>query len=56
MVSRPEPEPVDMAAFRSPAVRRLLAEHDLDFDSIQGSGRDGRLTREDVVAAVARGS
>ncbi|BBL75170.1 2-oxoglutarate dehydrogenase complex dihydrolipoyllysine-residue succinyltransferase [Methylomagnum ishizawai] len=32
----------------SPAVRRMLAEHDLDPAAIQGTGREGRLTREDV--------
>ncbi|MDH4560927.1 dihydrolipoamide succinyltransferase [Pseudomonas sp. BN411] len=37
----------------SPAVRRLVAEHDLDPSQIQGSGRGGRLTREDVIAVLA---
>jgi len=50
---RPEPGPVDMAHFHSPAVRRLLAEHDVDLAAITGSGRDGRITRDDVLAAIA---
>ncbi len=33
----------------SPAVRRLVAEHDLDPSRIEGSGRGGRLTKEDVL-------
>jgi 2-oxoglutarate dehydrogenase E2 component (dihydrolipoamide succinyltransferase) len=33
----------------SPVVRRLVAEHALDVTTITGSGRDGRITREDVV-------
>jgi 2-oxoglutarate dehydrogenase E2 component (dihydrolipoamide succinyltransferase) len=33
----------------SPVVRRLVAEHNLDVTTIAGSGRDGRITREDVV-------
>jgi len=33
----------------SPAVRRMVAEHDLDPSDIEGTGRDGRLTKEDVV-------
>ena len=33
----------------SPAVRRLVAEHGLDASRIEGSGRGGRLTKEDVV-------
>ena len=34
----------------SPAVRRLLDEHDLDATSVRGSGKDGRLTKSDVMA------
>nr|CAM58124.1 2-oxoglutarate dehydrogenase [uncultured marine microorganism] len=34
----------------SPAVRRLLDEHDLDATSVSGSGKDGRLTKSDVMA------
>lgn len=33
----------------SPAVRRLLAEHQLEADQIQGSGKDGRLTKQDIL-------
>lgn len=32
----------------SPAVRRLLAEHDLSADLIVGTGKDGRISKEDV--------
>jgi len=38
----------------SPVVRRLLAEHDLDPQMIEGTGRDGRITRADVIAAAVR--
>ncbi len=34
----------------SPAVRRLVTEHDLDPAAITGTGKDGRLTKEDVLA------
>ena len=34
----------------SPAVRRLVAEHDLDASAIAGTGRDGRITKADVFA------
>ncbi|WP_392398171.1 2-oxoglutarate dehydrogenase complex dihydrolipoyllysine-residue succinyltransferase [Edwardsiella piscicida] len=37
----------------SPAVRRLVAEHDVDPSSLQGSGVGGRLTREDVTKHLA---
>ena len=32
----------------SPAVRRLVNEHDLDVANIKATGKDGRLTKEDV--------
>ena len=32
----------------SPAVRRLLKQHKLNVGDIQGTGRDGRVTRQDV--------
>ena len=37
----------------SPSVRRLILEHGLDPSKIKGSGKDGRLTKEDVLAAVS---
>ncbi len=37
----------------SPVVRRLLGESRIDPGRIQGSGRDGRITREDVLAYLA---
>jgi 2-oxoglutarate dehydrogenase E2 component (dihydrolipoamide succinyltransferase) len=36
----------------SPSVRRLVLEHGLDPTQIKGTGKDGRLTKEDVQAAV----
>ncbi|MBB3042851.1 dihydrolipoamide acetyltransferase family protein [Nocardioides soli] len=39
---------------RTPLVRRLLAEHGLDPVAITGSGADGRITRDDVLAAARR--
>jgi pyruvate dehydrogenase E2 component (dihydrolipoyllysine-residue acetyltransferase) len=40
----------------SPVVSRLLAEHNLNAQDIRGTGRDGRITRDDVLAHVARGA
>jgi 2-oxoglutarate dehydrogenase E2 component (dihydrolipoamide succinyltransferase) len=41
----------------SPSVRRLLAEHEISVNDVAGSGRNGRVTAEDVVrAASGRGS
>ena len=33
----------------SPAVRRLLEEHDLDATMVLGTGKDGRITKSDVM-------
>lgn len=38
----------DEASFAGPAVRKLLAENDLQASQIQGSGKDGRILKEDV--------
>ena len=57
--SAPAPEPAppvsgDMPL--SPAVRRLVDEHNLDPANITGTGKDGRLTKGDVLGAVAGGA
>ena len=44
----------DAALRLSPAVRRAVLENHVDPSAIQGSGKDGRLTKDDVLAA-ARG-
>lgn len=36
----------------SPVVRRMLAEHDLQPGQIQGSGKDGRITKDDVLSYI----
>jgi 2-oxoglutarate dehydrogenase E2 component (dihydrolipoamide succinyltransferase) len=36
----------------SPVVRRLIAEHGLDPAQIAGTGAGGRITRDDVLAAI----
>ncbi|HET9639674.1 MAG TPA: 2-oxo acid dehydrogenase subunit E2 [Allosphingosinicella sp.] len=36
----------------SPSVRRALLQHDIDPSKIEGTGRDGRITRADVDRAV----
>jgi 2-oxoglutarate dehydrogenase E2 component (dihydrolipoamide succinyltransferase) len=43
-----EVEGGDLAADLSPAVRRMIAEHNLDIRQIKASGKGGRLTKEDV--------
>jgi len=49
------PAPV-AAAPLSPAVRRLVEEHNLDPAKITASGKDGRLTKADVLAAIDSGT
>ena len=46
------PAPGDPDARMTPAVRRLLREHSLSPDHVRGTGGGGRISREDVLAAV----
>jgi 2-oxoisovalerate dehydrogenase E2 component (dihydrolipoyl transacylase) len=39
----------------SPAVRRLAREHRVDITAIKGSGANGRVTAEDILAAARSG-
>jgi 2-oxoglutarate dehydrogenase E2 component (dihydrolipoamide succinyltransferase) len=43
----------DDDAAMSPVVRRLLSENDLDAASIKGTGKNGRIVKTDVEAAIA---
>ncbi|AMP88675.1 2-oxoglutarate dehydrogenase complex dihydrolipoyllysine-residue succinyltransferase [Legionella pneumophila] len=36
----------------SPVVRRMMAENDLKAGQIQGTGKDGRITKEDVLSYI----
>jgi 2-oxoglutarate dehydrogenase E2 component (dihydrolipoamide succinyltransferase) len=49
----PPPAPGNGESRLSPAVRRALRQHGIDPSRIAGTGRDGRITREDVDRAVA---
>jgi len=56
----PAPAPASTAAANpdmplSPAVRKLVAENNLDVSAIPASGKDGRVTKEDVLAFMERG-
>ncbi|MEE8330808.1 MAG: dihydrolipoamide acetyltransferase family protein [Acidimicrobiia bacterium] len=37
----------------SPVVRKIAGEHGVDLSQVTGTGRDGRITRKDVMAFVA---
>ncbi|MCC2979382.1 2-oxoglutarate dehydrogenase complex dihydrolipoyllysine-residue succinyltransferase [Sphingomonas sp. IC4-52] len=43
----------DAPAALSPSVRRAVLEHGVDPATIKGTGRDGRITKEDVAAAAS---
>lgn len=36
----------------SPVVARIAAEHDVDLSDVTGTGRDGRITKKDILAYV----
>jgi pyruvate/2-oxoglutarate dehydrogenase complex dihydrolipoamide acyltransferase (E2) component len=39
----------------SPVVMRIAAEHDVDLDRVKGTGRGGRVRKQDVLAFIADG-
>jgi 2-oxoglutarate dehydrogenase E2 component (dihydrolipoamide succinyltransferase) len=52
------PPPVlrdDSTPFLSPIVSRLLTEHGLEAQAIQGTGKNGRITKQDVLKALQSG-
>jgi 2-oxoglutarate dehydrogenase E2 component (dihydrolipoamide succinyltransferase) len=48
----PAPADDDHITTLSPAVRRAVLEYHVDPTSIRGTGKDGRLTKDDVIAAA----
>ena len=50
--SADQPQADDGILTMSPAVRRAVLEYHVDPTKIRGSGRDGRLTKDDVIAAA----
>ena len=40
----------------SPLVRRMAADHNIDFSNLQGSGIAGRVTKRDLVAHIESGA
>src|SRR4051812_21486163 len=57
-----EPAPVVQSAGNggrprrySPVVQRIAAEHNIDLDRVEGTGRGGRVRKQDVLALVESG-
>lgn len=48
-------EPAILPTELGPAARKLVAEHGLDTKQIPGSGRDGRITKGDILAHLETG-
>ena len=51
----PAPKKVSGDSPQPPAVRRLAAETGVDPAAVAGSGKDGRVTKGDMLAAIAAG-
>lgn len=51
-VAAKEPVSANEDKSTSPVVRRMLAENDLQPGQIQGSGKEGRITKEDVISFI----
>ncbi len=49
-----EPDTAKDGSRVAPAARRLMAEHELSADDVEGSGPGGRILKEDVMRAVSR--
>ncbi|OBS08382.1 2-oxoglutarate dehydrogenase complex dihydrolipoyllysine-residue succinyltransferase [Acidihalobacter prosperus] len=53
VVEAPPPAAGTAAGPAGPAARQLMAQHDLKPEQIAGSGRNGRILKEDVLAHLA---
>ncbi|BGO96011.1 hypothetical protein NBRC10512v2_007720 [Rhodotorula toruloides] len=48
--------PSNIEVLATPATRRFAREHNVDLASIAGTGRDGRVTKEDIWKFVSEGA
>jgi len=52
---QPVPEPSGNGKFVSPVVARIASEHGIDPNQVPGTGRGGRVTKQDILAFVESG-
>ncbi|MCL4268167.1 MAG: 2-oxo acid dehydrogenase subunit E2 [Anaerolineales bacterium] len=50
-----EPKPSTELGFISPVVAKIAAEHGVDLSQVNGTGLNGRITKNDVLAFVSSG-
>ena len=55
-VAAPAAQSTSMAGVAMPAAAKLMADNNLATGSVAGSGKDGRVTKGDVLSAVAGGA
>jgi pyruvate/2-oxoglutarate dehydrogenase complex dihydrolipoamide acyltransferase (E2) component len=51
----PREEPTPARRRYSPVVVRIAAEHDVDLEQVEGTGRGGRVRKQDVLAYIENG-
>ena len=52
-VEKTKQSPITAPLPMSPSVRRAAAEHEVDLSQVTGTGKKGRITKENVVAATS---
>lgn len=52
--SQPRRSKGDMGSLATPAVRHMIKEHNLSIDEVDGTGKDGRVLKEDVQRHVSQ--
>jgi len=57
-VSQDQPKEVthEKSAALSPSARRAVGEHDVDVSNVEGTGKSGRITKDNVLAAAKSSS
>jgi 2-oxoglutarate dehydrogenase E2 component (dihydrolipoamide succinyltransferase) len=47
-----EPEPYTTSTILSPAVRKMVAEKNINIDQVRGTGKDGRILKGDLITLM----